>query len=164
MDITRKIEELQAEIEELKDIRHNQGMISAASGFQKERKRLATVPELKFQEVAEKLCLRLLFQHRVDIMAGRRIKKFYIPDFLDMKNKLIFEVDGGYHDTDEQRIKDLNRTKDLNKMGYKVFRITNEEVMSGGTTVFIYKSYHSVGIDIFKEKKKIKKQKNKRKK
>lgn len=33
MDITRRIEELQAEIEELKDIRHNQGMIGAASGF-----------------------------------------------------------------------------------------------------------------------------------
>lgn len=164
MDISRKIEELQAELDELKDIRHNQGMLGAAKGLQKERKQLATVPELKFQEIAEKLRLKLHFQHRVDIMSGRRIKKFYFPDFIDLENKLIFEVDGGYHDADEQRIKDLQRTKDLNRAGYKVFRITNEEVMSGGTTAFLYKCYSSIGINIFDRKKKIKKQESKKKK
>lgn len=129
-------------------------MIGAANRIQKSLKREATVPELRFKDVAEKMGLSLKFQHKVDIYVGKRIKKFYFPDFMDRKNKLIFEVDDGYHFSEEQRKKDAKRTRDLCKAGYKVFRITNEEVMTGGTSAFLYKCYLSVGINLIEEKKK----------
>ena len=154
MDYNKKLKELQEEIDELKNAQHNQGMEGAAKRIQKSLTREATVPELRFKDVAEKLGLNLKFQQRIDIFVGRRIKKFYFPDFLDRKNKIIFEVDGGYHFTEEQRKKDAKRTRDLCKAGYKVFRITNEEVMVGGTSAFLYKCYQTVGINLIEEKQK----------
>ena len=84
-------------------IRRNGRKKTDAKRIQKSLTREATVPELRFKDVAEKLGLNLKFQQRIDIFVGRRIKKFYFPDFLDRKNKIIFEVDGGYHFTEEQR-------------------------------------------------------------
>ena len=154
MDYNKRLKELQEEIDELKNAQHNPGMEGAATRIQKSLTREATVPELRFKDVAEKLGLNLKFQQRIDIFVGRRIKKFYFPDFLDRKNKIIFEVDGGYHFTEEQRKKDAKRTRDLCKAGYKVFRITNEEVMVGGTSAFLYKCYQTVGINLIEEKQK----------
>lgn len=62
-------------------------------------------------------------------------------DFLDRKNKFVFEIDGKYHDSPEQRKRDYYRTLDLKKLGYTVYRITNEEIFSGNTTAFLYRIY-----------------------
>ena len=43
--------------------------------------------------------------------------------------KLIVEVDGGYHENEEQRLYDENRTKILNEIGFEVLRFTNDEVL-----------------------------------
>ena len=72
----------------------------------------------------------------------------YIVDFLFRKSKLVVEIDGEYHDTYQQQKKDLQRTKDLCREGYKVFRITNAEVFAGKTTEFLYKAYLSIGVRI----------------
>ena len=53
----------------------------------------------------------------------------YIPDFVSIKNKLIIEVDGGYHLEGEQPEKDAERTKALNEDGFVVLRFSNEEVI-----------------------------------
>lgn len=53
--------------------------------------------------------------------------KYFIADFL-LGNKLILEVDGKYHNTEEQKQKDERRTQILNKAGYDVLRITNEQI------------------------------------
>ena len=53
----------------------------------------------------------------------------YITDFVSTQYSLIIEVDGAYHAEQEQIDKDENRTENLNKMGYKVIRFTNEEVL-----------------------------------
>lgn len=53
----------------------------------------------------------------------------YIADFYASKLNLIIEVDGGYHITDEQTPLDESRTKRLEKMGYRILRFTNEEVL-----------------------------------
>jgi len=53
----------------------------------------------------------------------------YIVDFLFRKSKLIVEIDGGYHFTEEQQHDDAIRTDWLEHMGYKVIRFTNEEVL-----------------------------------
>ena len=54
------------------------------------------------------------------------IKDYYIVDFLI--GNTVLEVDGGYHLKKSQIIKDSIRTNELEKMGYKVVRIKNEEV------------------------------------
>jgi len=54
----------------------------------------------------------------------------YIPDFICVKEKLIIEIDGGYHFEGEQPKKDAERTKWLESSGYRVLRFTNEEVLS----------------------------------
>jgi len=44
---------------------------------------------------------------------------------------LIIELDGGYHSLPEQQISDEQRTADLQEMGYRVIRFTNEELFQG---------------------------------
>ncbi|WP_255578004.1 exodeoxyribonuclease V subunit beta [Flavobacterium sp. CHNK8] len=53
----------------------------------------------------------------------------FIVDFVCLSKKLVIEVDGEYHFTDEQAELDSNRTNTLNKLGYKVIRFTNEQVL-----------------------------------
>ncbi len=53
----------------------------------------------------------------------------YITDFVALEQKLIIEVDGGYHYSPEQIEWDAYRTDDLMKFGFKVIRFTNEEVL-----------------------------------
>ena len=52
----------------------------------------------------------------------------YIADFFCLTNRLIIEVDGGYHDKPEQQIADQWRTEFLEKKGYHVVRFNIEEV------------------------------------
>lgn len=59
-------------------------------------------------------------QHIIDI---------FIADFICIDEKLIIELDGGYHSLPQQQISDEERTKRLNNLGYKVVRFTNDEVI-----------------------------------
>ena len=59
-------------------------------------------------------------QHIIDV---------FIVDFICLEKNLIIEVDGGYHNTAEQREADELRTNILNEIGFKVIRFTNEEVI-----------------------------------
>ncbi|MDO4958737.1 MAG: endonuclease domain-containing protein [Prevotellaceae bacterium] len=54
----------------------------------------------------------------------------YIVDFLFRKSKVIVEIDGGYHFTDEQQKADRIRQEWLEYQGYKVLRFTNEQILS----------------------------------
>lgn len=53
----------------------------------------------------------------------------FIADFICLEKKLIIEVDGAYHFTDNQTKKDIYRTDILEQQGYKVIRFTNEEIL-----------------------------------
>ncbi|RYJ53058.1 DUF559 domain-containing protein [Flavobacterium petrolei] len=53
----------------------------------------------------------------------------FIVDFVCLSKKLVVEVDGEYHFTEEQIQLDNYRTITLNKLGYKVIRFTNEQVV-----------------------------------
>ncbi len=59
----------------------------------------------------------------------RPIRK-YIVDFLCSKAKLIIELDGITHHSEEAFELDQIRQVDLEKMGYKVLRFDDEEVMN----------------------------------
>ena len=52
----------------------------------------------------------------------------YIADFICLSEKLVVEVDGEYHNTEEQRIDDKVRTHSLRQMGFRVIRFSNQEV------------------------------------
>ena len=45
-----------------------------------------------------------------------------------LNNKLVIEVDGGYHDSPNQQLSDQWRTDFLEGKGYHVIRFSNEEV------------------------------------
>ncbi len=53
----------------------------------------------------------------------------YIVDFISLQEKLVVEIDGGYHEDEEQKKYDELRTKTLNEIGFKIIRFTNEEVL-----------------------------------
>ncbi len=65
---------------------------------------------------------------------GNRFKRqhpilYFIADFYCHQAKLIVEVDGGYHQIPEQYEYDSNRDFELEELGLKVLRFTNEQVL-----------------------------------
>lgn len=59
----------------------------------------------------------------------------FIVDFVCLDSKLVVEIDGGYHHTEDQPANDGKRTKRLNEMGFNVIRFDNEEVIGCTDTV-----------------------------
>jgi very-short-patch-repair endonuclease len=53
----------------------------------------------------------------------------YVADFYCHALKLVIEIDGGYHLDEEQQILDKKRTSDIEFLGLKVIRFTNDDVM-----------------------------------
>jgi very-short-patch-repair endonuclease len=70
--------------------------------------RLRYWPEVKFRR-----------QHPVGI---------YIADFACVASRLIIEVDGWTHSSDADVARDLARTRYLEQRGWRVFRLTNEDI------------------------------------
>lgn len=54
---------------------------------------------------------------------------FHIVDFYCHYHHLIIELDGGYHDTIEQKILDAERDASLQLSGFVILRFTNEQVI-----------------------------------
>ncbi len=73
------------------------------------------------------------------VVRGRKLDSFkfrrqhiigtYIADFVCLSQKLIVEVDGLIHEIPENKLKDIERTAELNKFGFEVLRFTNDEVI-----------------------------------
>jgi hypothetical protein len=114
----------------------------------------STTSEGRFYEVATSLGIKIVPQYKIFITTRRNgtLRHCYYADFCDIKHKMIFEVDGGYHNNERQAIKDLRRTRDLSNLGYRVFRITNEQVEAGASEEFICNAYLFIGIDIRRKK------------
>lgn len=53
----------------------------------------------------------------------------YIVDFFFRKSILIVEIDGGYHTTKEQQLKDVERQDWLEHNDYRFLRFTNVQVL-----------------------------------
>lgn len=80
---------------------------------------------------AERLLWHYLKEKKIGYKFRRQhIVGEYITDFINLKNKLIIEIDGKYHQEAEQVIKDTQRTQYLEQKGYTVIRFTNEEVFN----------------------------------
>lgn len=55
---------------------------------------------------------------------------FYISDFYFPQTYSTVEIDGGYHSSEEQKIRDKRKEDYLRKRGIKTFRLTNDQVNS----------------------------------
>lgn len=69
----------------------------------------------------KQLGIKFRRQHPIDI---------FIPDFVCIEHKLIIEIDGEYHLTEEQKKLDKERTDILEKSGYTIIRFENKDVIS----------------------------------
>jgi very-short-patch-repair endonuclease len=52
----------------------------------------------------------------------------FIVDFVTLDGKLIVEVDGATHSTDEEVKRDAKRTRILESLGFHVIRVSNNDV------------------------------------
>ncbi|PKP09063.1 MAG: methionine synthase, partial [Bacteroidetes bacterium HGW-Bacteroidetes-3] len=81
---------------------------------------------------AERLLWNVLSEKKLE---GHKIRRQhiignYIADFICLKSNLIIEIDGLIHQLPENIVSDEERTKWLEKEGFRVLRITNNEVLS----------------------------------
>ncbi len=85
------------------------------------RKNHTEAEDILWQELrANKLEAKFRRQHAIDS---------FIVDFVSLQNGLIIEADGSYHENEEQKLYDENRTKILNEIGFTVIRFTNDEIL-----------------------------------
>ena len=84
----------------------------------------------KFATEAESVFWGLVRGKRLGVSFRRQyVIDQYIVDFVALKKHLIVELDGKYHDSDEQVKWDQQRTDYLNKAGFTVLRLRNEDVL-----------------------------------
>lgn len=92
--------------------------------FAKQNRKNATEAEDKlWQEVRNRNIAGFKFRRQHPI-AG------FIPDFVCLEQKLIIEIDGEYHNDQEQIKYDSARTEWLKEHNYSFLRFTNEEVLT----------------------------------
>lgn len=129
--------------------------------YRKELLDNSTKYEKMFNSAAAALGVKLTPQYKICIQTKNTgiIRHVFFVDFCDIKNKMVFEVDGGYHLTKQQQVKDLRRTRDISKLGYRVFRISNNDVLSGKSREFIISAYLFIGIDVTRKERRISKKK-----
>jgi len=90
----------------------------------------------KNQTPAENLLWQNIRNNNLGIKVRRQHSvKGYIVDFALLEARLIVELDGEYHNEEQQRTYDDARTKFLNEFDLKLIRFTNEEVLNDISTV-----------------------------
>ena len=75
----------------------------------------------------------LLWHYLRQVQLGVRFRRQhvigdYIVDFICLKQRLIIEIDGGYHNDIVQQQEDRIRQNWLESMGYKVLRFNNNDI------------------------------------
>jgi len=53
----------------------------------------------------------------------------YVADFYCVEHKVVIELDGGIHNKIEQKEHDKTRTSELEKLGVRVIRFTNKDIL-----------------------------------
>ena len=83
---------------------------------------------------AEAALWRLLRGSRIDALKFRRQVPVgpFIADFLCFRHRLIVELDGPPHDSDDRKSHDFARDEWLRSQGYRVLRLRNDLVIGSG--------------------------------
>lgn len=81
---------------------------------------------------AESLLWQMLRNRRIGGLKFRRQHAIsnFIADFYCHEASLIIELDGGVHNSNNQRERDTDRTFELEKLGLKVIRFRNDDVIN----------------------------------
>jgi very-short-patch-repair endonuclease len=69
----------------------------------------------------------------------------YVADFAAFAERLVVEVDGGTHGRDEERARDRVRTAWLEREGWRVIRVRNEDVYRRMDAVLDFIAAHLSG-------------------
>ena len=106
---------------------------SCAKNYKKSLEKKATSAEKRmwYALKASPLAKVFEFQHIVYIKEKKAIKNLYIVDFCIPIKKIILEIDGDYHFTSDQKIKDFKRSSNLRKLEYRIIRVSNSKVYEG---------------------------------
>ncbi len=97
--------------------------------FAKQNRKEATIEEdIIWQEVRNRKIGDFKFRRQHPI-AG------YIPDFVCLEKQLIIEIDGEYHNDEEQKMFDKGREAWLKEAGFTMIRFTNYQVNNNLSTV-----------------------------
>jgi very-short-patch-repair endonuclease len=84
--------------------------------------------EKLWERLRDRQLLGLKFRRQVEIDG-------YIADFCCRELRLVVEVDGKVHETQEQAAHDANRDAYLKTRGYVILRLPNEEVLLSSRSV-----------------------------
>lgn len=87
------------------------------------RKNMTPAEQLLWQKLRKKVLMGARFRRQ------HPISKF-IADFYCHQAKLVIEVDGPYHDEDDQKLYDEGRMQEMKEFGIEIIRFTNDEVES----------------------------------
>ena len=87
------------------------------------RQNSTSAEEIFWQAVRDRKFLSLKFRRQQQI-------KFYVVDFYCHEQRLIVELDGSVHDTDENKFLDRERELNLSKWGYKIIRFKNADIFN----------------------------------
>jgi very-short-patch-repair endonuclease len=81
---------------------------------------------------AEKILWKQLRNNKLNGLKFRRQHPLdiFIADFYCHQKKLIIELDGGIHDSPEQKEYDEGRTFELEEKGFKILRFRNEDIIN----------------------------------
>jgi leucyl-tRNA synthetase len=101
---------------------------STIENAKKNRKEPTEAENLIWQNVRDRKIDNLKFRRQHPI-AG------FIPDFVCLEKNLIIEIDGGYHNEEEQIKFDKAREEWLKEYGFTMLRFTNEEVINEVSSV-----------------------------
>lgn len=87
-------------------------------------KRNPTKAEKRMLDIAKQYGIACLFQHVIKINKD----KSYILDFFFPATQFNLEIDGEYHNSEEQKQKDKSREANLMAVRIKTFRFNNEDL------------------------------------
>ena len=86
----------------------------------------------KTQTKAEAVLWEHLRNRKVEGLKFRRQQVIdeMIVDFFCAEKRIIFEVDGPYHEDPIQKVKDAERDQELKDLGFFVYHFTNDQIIN----------------------------------
>lgn len=102
-----------------------EGLLNAA---RKLRKQETLAEKVLWRRLKAKKCYGLKFRRQHALHN-------YIADFYCHEQRLVIEVDGMIHNLQIQFEHDQNRTAELQRLGIRILRFTNEQVMNNLSSV-----------------------------
>lgn len=108
-------------------VNYKKRALRVVKGYREKLVKGATLSEIRFKALLKRCGLAFEFQKIMDLGAKKYIVDFWLKDY-----HVVCEIDGGYHDTVEQKIKDDLRVSELLcfPLVSKVVRFDNEFILN----------------------------------